>query len=75
MKIAIFDGKLVEEVGGAYDPVVFLNVLKDEDKNKCPHCNKPIPTEIVSVITSPNHKARYAEITLPEIKTPTPPPQ
>lgn len=58
MKIGIYDGKLVEEVGGAYSPVVFLNVLKDEDKDKCPHCGKPIPTEIVSVISSPNHQER-----------------
>ena len=57
MKIGVFNGKLVEEVGGAYDPVVFLNVLRDEDKDKCPHCDKPIPTEIVSVISSPNHQA------------------
>ena len=56
MKIGTFNGKLVEEVGGAYSEVVFLNVLKDEDKDKCPHCGKPIPTEIVSVVSSPNHQ-------------------
>jgi hypothetical protein len=63
VKIYTFDGKLVEEVGGAYSRVVFLNVLKDEDKDKCPHCGKPIPTEIVSVVSSPNHeqKARPVE--------------
>lgn len=57
MKIYTFDGKLVEEVGGAYEQVVFLNVLKDEDKNKCPHCGEPIPTEIVSVVNSLNHQS------------------
>lgn len=67
MKIYMFGEKLVEEVGGAYSEVVFLNVLKDEDKKKCPHCDKPIPTEIVSVVSSPNHreKARPVE-TLPD---------
>lgn len=58
MKIGTFDGKLVEEVGGANDPIVFLKVLNDEDKDKCPHCNKPIPTEIVSVICSKNHQEK-----------------
>jgi hypothetical protein len=56
MKIYKYDEKLVEEIGGAYEPVVFLNVLKDEDKDKCPHCGKPIPTEIVSVVSSPNYQ-------------------
>ncbi len=58
MKIGTYDGKLVEEVGGAYDHVVFLKVLNDEDKDKCPHCGKPVPTEIVSVISSPNHQSK-----------------
>lgn len=62
MKIYTFNGKLVEEIGGAYDPVVFLNVLKDEDKNKCPHCGKPIPTKIVSVVNSPHHKEKAKPI-------------
>lgn len=62
MKIGTFNGKLVEEVGIAYDPVVFLNVLKDEDKNKCPHCGKPIPTEIVSVVSSPNHQTLVGKV-------------
>lgn len=57
MKIYTFDGKLVEEIGYAYDPVVFLNVLKDEDKDKCPHCGKPIPTELTQVVSSNNYKA------------------
>ena len=57
MKIGTYDGKLVEEVGGAYEPVVFLKVLNDEDKDKCPHCGKPVPTEIVSVVSSPNHQS------------------
>lgn len=61
MKLYTFDGKLVEEVGGA---VVFLNVIKDEDKDKCPHCGKPIPTEIVSVTTSPNHLSKAKPILL-----------
>ena len=62
MKVGTFDGKLVEEVGSAYEPVVFLNVLKDEDKDKCPHCGHPIPTEIVSVVNSPNHKSMVEQI-------------
>jgi hypothetical protein len=62
MKIGLFNNKLVEEIGGTYDPVVFLNVLKDEDKNKCPHCGKPIPTEIVSVVSSRNHQAGVKQV-------------
>lgn len=62
MKLGIFDGKLVEDVGGAFDEVVFLQVLKDDDKDKCPHCNGPIPTKIVSVVSSPNHKNKYKTI-------------
>jgi hypothetical protein len=62
MKIGTFDGKLVEEVGGAYSPVVFLRVLNDEDKDKCPHCSKPVPTEIVSVVSSPRHQSIIKEV-------------
>lgn len=62
MKIGTFNGRLVEEVGGAYSPVVFLRVIKDEDKDKCPHCDKPIPTEIVSVVSSPNHQTYVKEV-------------
>ena len=61
MKIGTFDGKLVEEVASAYEPVVFLKLLNDEDKDKCPHCNKPIPTQIVSVVSSPNHQSKIGE--------------
>lgn len=61
-KIGLFNRKLVEEVGRAYSPVVFLQVLKDEDKDKCPHCGKPIPTEIVSVVSSPNHKEYVKQV-------------
>ncbi len=61
MKIGTFDGKLVEEVGGASSPVVFLKVLNDEDKDRCPHCGKPVPTEIVSVVNSPNHQSVVKE--------------
>lgn len=69
MKLGLWKGKLVENVGGAYSPVVFLQVIKDQDKDKCPHCGKPIDTEIVSVVSSPNHSEYYQEITLP---TPSP---
>lgn len=62
MKIGTFNEKLVEEVYRTYSPVVFLKVLKDEDKDKCPHCGKPIPTGIVSVISSPNHKEYVKEV-------------
>lgn len=61
-KIGTFNGKLVEEVGGAYEPVVFLKVLNDEDKDTCPYCGKPIPTEIVSVVSSPNHQEVVGEV-------------
>ena len=69
MKIGTFDGKLVEEVGGVYNHAIFLKVLKDEDKDRCPHCSKPIPTEIVSVVSSPNHQAKWVEL-VPKLTTP-----
>ena len=58
MQIGTYGGKLVEEVGGAYERVVFLKVLNDEDKDKCPNWGKQVPTEIVSVVSSPNHQSR-----------------
>lgn len=67
MKIYKYDNKLVEEIGKALSPVVFLNVLKDDDKDKCPHCNKPIPTEYTVVVDSPNYRSMAKKIeTLPD---------
>jgi len=42
-------GRLCEIIGYATDKVVFMRVLRDEDKDKCPHCEKPIPTDIDEV--------------------------
>ena len=47
MKIYTYKGKLVEEIGYTTDQkVCFLRYVKEEDKDKCPHCSKPIDTEI-----------------------------
>ena len=48
MRILQYNNKLVEEVGHtrAGNSVVFLKYIKEEDKEKCPHCGKPIDSEI-----------------------------
>ena len=47
MRILKYNKKLVEEVGHTRgEKVVFLKYVKEEDKEKCPHCSKPIDTEI-----------------------------
>jgi len=48
MRIFKFGGKLVEEMGHTLrgDSVVFMRYIKEEDKEKCPHCGKPIDKEI-----------------------------
>jgi hypothetical protein len=48
MRILKFGGKLVEEIGRTLkgDSVVFLKYIREEDKDKCPHCGKPIEKEI-----------------------------
>lgn len=40
-------GRLCEVIGYTEgNKVVYMRVLRDEDKDKCPHCNKPIETNI-----------------------------
>jgi len=47
MRILKYNNKLVEEIGSVDGKkVVFLKYIREEDKEKCPHCNKPIDTEI-----------------------------
>ena len=47
MRIFKFGGKLVEEIGRTLgDPVVTMKYLREEDKEKCPHCGKPLDTQI-----------------------------
>lgn len=41
MRIFKYKGKLVEETSRASN-VVFFKYLKEEDKETCPHCHKPL---------------------------------
>ncbi len=43
------NGRLCEVVGYTTDKNVFLKVLFEQDKDKCPHCGKPVETEISEV--------------------------
>ena len=46
MRIYKYKGKLVEEVSKTTGlNVSYFKYLKDEDKDKCPHCNKPLDIE------------------------------
>jgi hypothetical protein len=47
MRIFKYKDKLVEEVGTTTnEKVIYFKYLKDEDKQKCPHCCKPLDTEL-----------------------------
>ena len=54
MKILKYKGFLIEETGYGTGTTVFFKYLKDEDKEKCPHCNKPLNTEFNIMKDSPN---------------------
>lgn len=47
-------GRLCEIIGYATNKVVFLRVLREEDKDKCRHCGEPIETKICEVENCPN---------------------
>ena len=49
MRILKYEGKLVEEINRAASPTVELEVLRDCDKDVCPHCGKPIRT-IINIV-------------------------
>ena len=49
MRILKWRGKLVEEISRAASPTVELEVLRDADKDTCPHCGKPIRT-IINIV-------------------------
>ena len=49
MRILKYKGKLVEEIARTCSPTVELRILRDEDKEKCPHCDKPIET-IINIV-------------------------
>lgn len=43
MRYFKYNKKLVEEIGYVTGKkVVFFKYVKEEDKDKCPHCSKPI---------------------------------
>ena len=56
----LYNEKLCEEISRAASPTIELRVLSDEQKNKCPHCRKPIETVFSVVEDSPNFK-QYAK--------------
>ena len=69
MRIFKWQEKLVEEVGRSMESVVFFRPIKEEDKDKCPHCGKPVPTEFAMVENSPNFQndAKPVETLTPHI--------
>ena len=57
MRILKYKGKLVEETSYVNnEKVVFLRYIREEDMDKCPHCGKPINSEISIVEDCPNWK-------------------
>ncbi len=56
MRIFKFNGKLVEEIAHFSSKAIELRVLRDEDKDKCPHCQKPVDTIFTIVEDSPNFR-------------------
>jgi len=51
--VLLFEGKLVKVVGTGEGKTIHMQVISDEDKDKCPHCGKPIPTELAFLEHSP----------------------
>jgi hypothetical protein len=50
MRIFTYYGRLVEEIGRVErERVLFLQPIRESDKKLCPHCGKPVPTEIIVV--------------------------
>ena len=46
-RILEYKGKLVEEIGYVQgEKVCFLRYLREEDKDRCPHCGNPIERDI-----------------------------
>lgn len=55
MRILRYNGKLVEEISSVKnEKVVWFRYLKEEDKEKCPHCGNTIETTIDMVENCPN---------------------
>ena len=72
MKILLYNGKLVEEIGYTLPPskVVFLRYIREEDKDKCPHCQRPIEREISIVEDCLNWKQSIKGVETLEPPTP-----
>ncbi len=53
---AIFEwhGKLVETIGIINDKAIIFKIIREEDKDRCSHCNVVINKEFVEVEGSPN---------------------
>lgn len=50
----VYNGVLCDINGYGEGKTIHLKVIRDEDKNECPHCHKPIDTEISILEHSPN---------------------
>lgn len=69
MRILRYNGKLVEEISSVENKkVVWLRYLKEDDKEKCPHCGKPLETTIDIVENCPNWNERINGVETDEVK-------
>jgi Zn finger protein HypA/HybF involved in hydrogenase expression len=68
MRILKFQGKLIEETSHTSGVKnVFFKYLRDEDKDKCPHCQKPIEVEHSIVENCPNWNSEIKKVDTLEI--------
>ena len=62
----IYNGKLCDLMGYGEGKTIHLRVIRNEDKDKCPYCDKPIPTDYSVLEHSPNFQS--GAVLLKEIK-------
>jgi hypothetical protein len=62
MKILKHKGLLIKETGYGTGTVVFFKYLKNEDKEKCPHCNTPLEIEFSIMKDSPNWQSDITKV-------------
>ena len=68
MRIFKYKNKLVEEVGSTSGvKVIYFKYLKDEDKDKCPHCGKPIDKELNIVENCLNYQSEVKPVETVEV--------
>ena len=62
MRIFTYNQKLVEETSYATGKVVFFKYIKEEEKERCPHCDKPIEIEMSIVEDCLNWKEQVKAV-------------